>query len=628
MTSIVRIGDDRVALKELLGQGSMANVFRVDVRGKPKAAKIYVYDGDPGKERMRGPRALKIPQMVAMSAQLPKGLLAPQQIILHDTGEFAGFTMDLMPKGYIPLAELYSEGFWARQLMTPSKVLAIMKGLRDFVSGCHKVNALICDFNPGNVEFNIAKLGEILGCDADSYQIPGFNGREIHYAYGAPRLFNKDLSGGTVPFITDDDWWSYYIHFVTGMTRGGHPFRGKGPWFKQHTKGMEVPERVLAGISIFHPEVQTIGGALPIGIMPDDVLQHLQTVLVQEKCAKSAMPDSVFAMKFKTCPTCKNEHARTKCPICHVLVFIPKAISRETVEYLQLFSTKHSVVDARIVGNSILCVVREEKSFCVHSIGFDGAVGASAALAMSIDDNKEYTVRIGTELIAVTDGDGIHLFDHLGKGVESTTSATFLKKPAFAIGDSFYRIASGTVLRWEKVAGLRRYNQVIVNIPIGSTWLQDSAAGLVFMTYAAGMHGWEVFQGKSRKKITVQKIPLGWHLIHQHVGASDASSLTIFRIIEDRAGHRHTLIDTYDHAAAQVKSLVHTDGSINQASCVKGAILFSSDEGLMVWKDGQAAPVLRPGTADDVQSGDAIHLLGAGKILVVRGNSIGLLTAK
>ena len=624
-TTVV-IDGSRVFLKNLLGQGSMSSVYAIELKGVKLAAKIFVYDGDPMKEAMRPIRAKKIPQMVAMD--LPDTVLPPRHVITSDAGEFLGYAMPLMPKGFVPLAELYSPKFWAQNLWTPTKSLKTFVGLRKFVASLHEKGLVICDFNPGNAEFHTSRLGAVVGCDVDSYQIPGFNGCELHWAYGAPRLFNKDLSSGSFPFLPDDDWWSYYIHFVTGMTRGGHPFRGKGAWFKKACGTMEVPERILAGISIFDSRAETIGGALPIGIMPDDVLHHLQTVLVSNKKANGPMPDFVFEMKFKACPTCRNEYARNVCPVCHKVVFVPVVVPISTLEYLaDVFKTSAAIVACAIIDGAVQLIVREPNQFRAIRVALDGTVVQNHPLALSVDPGESYVVAIGQTLFAVADSEFLYVFDANGKEIERTKTNTFLQQPAFGLSDTLYRTVGSVIMRWATIGGSRLYQPVVQNVPNGNTWLEACPAGVVFMTYAVGSYTFNLLQGSSRWTIPVQRITSGFHVVRQFVAASDKASVTIFRVVEDSRGSQQTLVDQYDVATKAVSSRIYA-GVIDQASVMGGTILFPSDEGLNVWKKGESAPSVREGTHGKVQEGDEILLAGPGTIVVVREGAISVLKAK
>ncbi|MDO8512614.1 MAG: serine/threonine-protein kinase [bacterium] len=625
MSDIVYVDGKPVQLKEMLGQGAMASVYRCDVQGKPKAAKIFVYDGDPDKETMREVRAQKIPRMVTMN--LPKEILPPEKVITDRQDVFQGFIMELMPKGYGALAELYSPQFWARQLITPSRALKVLKGLNALKNLIHVAGLVICDFNPGNAMFHFSQFGKVLGCDADSYQVPGFNGREIHFAYGAPRLYNRDLAAGLVPFLPEDDEWSLRIHYITGITRGGHPFRAAGQWFKKATTGMDIPERVLAGLSRFHPKAETIGNALPIEILPDEALQLLEQELVQMKRAEKSLPDWMFELKFQECPHCHNEFARAKCPFCQKQVFMPQPVGVFAVQYTpDIFKTRYPIVATAIVARQVLMVVREGKRFRLSVLSESGKVEKENFLQFEIQSGADYSVAIGKELVVVADSESVQIFNHSGEKIETTTTNNFLGKPSFGVGEFFHRCVGAQVMRWQSIVGNWVYKPVVQGMPIGATWLGECLAGLVIMAYASGVYEWSVLQGFARKKIAVQGIPRGYFQQRQHVAAFDKSELVVFRVLENTRGKQVTLVDRFEVLTDVVQS-AQFSGVINQAAYLKGTILFSADDGLMIWKKG-GDPVVREGTVDAVSEGDAIQLIDGSTIVVVKGNTLGLLTTK
>jgi len=620
--NVVKVGKEKekIFLKDLKGQGSMADVFLASQRGKEIAVKIYRYD-DPSKEALREVRARKIPKMTSMN--LPSKMFPPKQVVYsYDKEEFLGFTMDLFPQGYFPLGELYSPDFWAKQFITPSKALIILKAVYDYIiDEIHKAGLVIVDLNPGNIQFSMD--GSVIGGDSDSYQIPGFCGREFHPDYVSPRLIGKTL--GNIEILPEDDLFSYDIHYLTGATRGGHPFRGKGKWFKEQKKKYpEVSDRMLAGISIFNEQAETVGRALPIEILPDDVLHHLYQVLVVQKGVKEPMPEYCFTIKFKKCPACGQEHARNSCPLCHKIVVIPKAIPvLAKIIHEIIFESKLAIVEARVVSNELIVITREENNFNLQKINLEGKIIFQQKINLLLNANQEYVIKIGDDLIGIADINELYVFNHQGKEVERTTTTKFMNRQIFAFGDKLYRGAGAQIMAWEKLAGARWYKPVASII--GSTWYKAVRNGLVIMSYINGRYDWMLLQGINRRKIDVQALTKGQYIIRYNA-LSDGNDVIINRVVEDSTGKVTTLIDKY---SLKDNSVCHFNypNPIDQADYTSNVMLFSSDEGLMRWKLGEEPKVL-PGSEDLVSDGDKIILKDKGTILIVKNQSIEVLKAR
>jgi serine/threonine protein kinase len=618
----VKVGKEKekIFLKDLKGQGSMADVFLASQRGKEIAVKIYRYD-DPKKEELREVRAKKIPKMASMT--LPDKMFPPKQVVYsYDKEKFLGFTMDLFPKGYFPLGELYSPDFWAKQFMTPSKALIILKGVHDYINEIHmhKAGLVIVDLNPGNAQFSMN--GSVIGGDSDSYQIPGFFGREFHPDYVSPRLIGKIL--GNIEILPEDDLFSYYIHYLTGLTRGGHPFRGKGKWFKtQKKKYPEVSDRMLAGISIFHEQAETVGKALPIEILPDDVLHHLYQVLVVQKKANGPMPEYCFTIKFQRCPACDQEHARNSCPLCHKVVVIPKAIpALAKMIHEIIFESKLAIVETRLINNELIVITREKDSFKLQKINFEGKTIFQKKINLLLDSNQEYVIKIGDDLIGIADINKLYVFDHQGKEVERTTTTKFMNKQIFALGEKLYRGAGAQIMAWEKLIGTRWYKPVAAII--SSTWYKAVQPGLVIMSYINGKYDWMLLQGINRRKMNVQSLKNGQYILHYNA-ISDGNDVVTMRVVEDSAGKVTTLIDKY---SLRDSSIYHFNypHAIYQAEYNSNVILFASDEGLMRWKLGENPRAL-PNTEDLISDGDKVLLKDKGTIILVKNQTIEILRA-
>ncbi len=621
MSMVVRIRSQRTMLEEQIGQGAMADIHLVHVGGIELVGKIYRYD-DPSKEMMRPIRAKKIPKMCTMN--LPPECYPPLDVITSDQGEFLGFTMERFPPGYLPLGELYAPSFWGVQFITPSKVLKIMQSLHRFIKKVHASNLVIVDLNPGNAQFHLG-TATVIGCDVDSYQIPGFNGMECHPDYASLRVINIDLAQGDFKFEPDDDWWSFYIHFVTGLTRGGHPFRGKGDYFKQQKKQyVSVADRAMAGVSIFDPKVEPAGQALPIEIMPDNVLQHLSDVLVNRKKADGPMPEWMFDMKFQKCPACGEEHARTKCPYCTKIVFIPSAVVLAKLVRENIYTSKWPIVAIKVIQDQIVLVFRFPDAFEVAIIDLHtGEEMQRRRFRLLLDPTKNYVIKIGDDLIGIADQENLYIYDFKGNLLEQTTTTRFFGRPMFALGDKLYRGVGASIMVWDEVQGRRVYKPVTKVTP-GSTWFEATEAGLVYMIYANGQYEWTLMQGNTRKRIEAQKI-FGKRVLDQFAVSDGIEAIAIIRIVEDTKGVITSIIDVLNVASGDTNHYSYEE-PIRDPVFANGKILFANDDGLMRWELGKD-PVAIPETENVIVNNDVIKLPDPQTIVIQKQFTVDVLRA-
>lgn len=624
----VVVNGQLISLGNLLGEGSMGQVYQVNWNGKPHAVKVYRYD-EPDKIKVRPFRERKIPALVKL--KLPAHFFPPLEVCYDQAGQQVGFLMEMFPKGYKNLEELYAEDFWSTQNIDPAFALQVLQGVVKYTAGVHAASCVISDLNPGNVQFSLKDPLSVIGGDVDAYQIPGFNGTEAHHDWVSPRLYNIDLTDGNTNFSTDDDWWSVHCHYIAGMTRGNHPFRASGKWFNAQRKNLPgVPERVIMGVSIFSDEAKPVGGALPITILSDDVLSYFHKTLIVNKHAKGPIPDFALNIKFEKCSTCGTSFSRKNCPVCEKPIFIPQAVSTAKIQANVIYNSKFPIASLAMYQDGMRLIVRSGSRFGIVHTDFEGNVISQKALKISLNQGTDYTVKQNNDSIVVSADEDLYLFNLEGEQITQSSTNSFIGKPVFSVGQSVYRSASTKIFSWENVSGVNTWKPLSANILPGSSWFQATGDGLLLMVYFASRHEWYYLKGFVKRPLQVQQLKPGERLIRQSVcsgkDASDKEKFVITRIIELSGGRQITYIEVCDIATGSVEHFESFE-LIEHAVYQNGSLIFSIDEGLVRWKLGANDASVMQGTESVVKGGDKVFLLDKKTMVTANSKTVVLLKA-
>ncbi len=299
---------------------------------------------------------------------LPAPVLAPVELAYDRRGSGArivGYTMPFI-KGADLLFQYGKRGWRESALgagINEDRVRDLLLELHAAVTGIHAAGVVIGDFNDLNV---LVKDGRVYMVDADSFQYGGFLCNTFQYRFLDPLLCE---AVGTHPEMVrphniGSDWYAYsamamqcllYVDPYGGLYRPADP---------SHKVAEAL--RPLQRITVFNPEVQYPRAALPICMLPDDLLQHLYATF--ERDVRVEFPAALLdGMRWTKCLQCGQRHARQVCPFCTgqtgaVLADAARIQSQEVrgqVIATLVFRTEGLVVAASAQGGRLLWLYEE-----------------------------------------------------------------------------------------------------------------------------------------------------------------------------------------------------------------------------------------------------------------------------
>lgn len=177
-------------------------------------------------------------------------IVKPENVILDSGNQAVGYTMNLVPGGARPLAQILSKTYQEREGVTPALKLELVRQMADGIRFIHKhPGYLQVDGN----EFNYMVTDDykdLYFIDVNSFQTPSYPADAIMPSirdYHCP----KD-SNGLYVWSHNTDWYSFAI-ISFYMFTGIHPFKGKHPNFP-NVKTFMI-DQMKACKSVLDPEV-------------------------------------------------------------------------------------------------------------------------------------------------------------------------------------------------------------------------------------------------------------------------------------------------------------------------------------------------------------------------------------
>lgn len=348
-----------------IGKGGEADVFRLD---SDMVVKIFKpphhpdYDGllheqAAAKERI----AIHQKKLPAFPKNLPPRVVSPLELARNRSGSsIVGYAMP-----YLVGRELlirYSDPSFRRAGMPSNTVVDIFRDMHQTVSQVHRAAVIIGDFNDLNI---LARGVEASFIDADSFQFDGFLCRVFTARFVDPLLCDPRASSPLLikPHSADSDWYAFNVMLMQGLLLV-NPYGGV---YRPKDLARKIPHdaRPLHRITIFHPEVKCPKVALPIRVLPDDLLAHFQATFEKDK--RGPFPFAILEnLRWTICSTCKLEHARGVCPDC--VGAMPVTIKEVTqirgkVTATQIFKTGGVILFAAMQNGKLLWLYHHQKVF-------------------------------------------------------------------------------------------------------------------------------------------------------------------------------------------------------------------------------------------------------------------------
>jgi serine/threonine protein kinase len=362
----VVIGGTRVTPTNEIGVGGEAVVF--DWNGQ--ALKIYKdekhpdFTGDPHAQKAARERIeLHQKKLPAFPKGLPAEVIQPIELARDPkTSRVVGYTMQFL-KGAEVLRRM-SERSYRSQGIPDDLVVALFRNLHAAVSAVHSKGVIIGDFN----DLNVLTRGELPSLiDADSFQYAG-NGQTFWCGTFTARFADplRCATTGTTllldkPHNEMSDWYAYAVMLMQSLLFID-PYGGV---YKPKNAADRIPhgQRPLKRITVWHPEVQYPKPALPLGVLPDELLHYFHETF--EKDRRDVFPLGLLdRLRWTECAGCGAHHARAVCPVCAAPGAVREVTTvRGTVTATRVFKTDGRILYATHQGGKLRWLYHTSQGF-------------------------------------------------------------------------------------------------------------------------------------------------------------------------------------------------------------------------------------------------------------------------
>jgi hypothetical protein len=268
------------------GKGEL-RLGRSDFKAQGGEGSIYVKGSTAYKIYANPTRAIPLAKIDELSVLDQPNIIRPLDLILDGKNTPVGYSMRSVEKAHA-LCQLFPKAFRQRNNLTPELMLRLVRRLQAGVSHVHDKGILIVDLNELNFLVS-ADFSEVFFVDVDSYQTPSFP---------ATALMESVRDRHTMTFNHGSDWFSFAVVSFQ-MFAGIHPFKGTyAPLQHLPDKAKKLDARMLANISVLHPNVSVPSSCLPFSVIPPVYLDWYRAVF--ERGKRLPPPDNVHALGIVT----------------------------------------------------------------------------------------------------------------------------------------------------------------------------------------------------------------------------------------------------------------------------------------------------------------------------------------
>jgi hypothetical protein len=359
-----------------IGKGGEADVYDL---GDGTVLKLYKQPNDPDYATNPTAPAAAVQRLQEQQHKLPafpKGLpthvVAPIDLAYNgNPGSIVGYTMQYLRNMEVLLAYADQE-YRETGGVDHNQVVQIYTNLHSLVREVHDRQVVIGDFNDLNVLVDQNDQAYLV--DADSMQFGKFLCRAFTFRFVDPLVCQPDKLVAAHPHNPDSDWYAFNVMLFqsllfVGPYGGIHRPKGKG------AKRLEHDDRVLARISVFHPDVQYPKPALPMDHLPDELLEHFQRVYDQDR--RGTFPENLLrTLRWTTCTNCGIAHARPTCPVCAAPGIVKEKVERRGTVTATRIPIRGRLLHAVFQANKLRYLHHENGAFRRE----DGSVIASGQL--------------------------------------------------------------------------------------------------------------------------------------------------------------------------------------------------------------------------------------------------------
>jgi len=268
------------------GKGEL-RLGRSDFKAQGGEGAVYVKGSTAYKIYANPTRAIPLAKIDELSVLDQPNIIRPLDLILDGKNTPVGHSMRSVEKAHA-LCQLFPKAFRQRNNLTPELMLRLVLRLQAGVSHVHDKGILIVDLNELNFLVS-ADFSEVFFVDVDSYQTPSFP---------ATVLMESVRDRHTMTFNHGSDWFSFAVVSFQMFT-GIHPFKGAyAPLQHLPDKAKKLDARMLANISVLHPNVSVPSSCLPFSVIPQVYLDWYRAVFEQGK--RLPPPDNAHALGIVT----------------------------------------------------------------------------------------------------------------------------------------------------------------------------------------------------------------------------------------------------------------------------------------------------------------------------------------
>ena len=352
----------QLAPSAVIGQGGEADIYDV---GNGQALKLYKrssdqdYLGNPLAQQAANLRLSEIQlKLPAFPKGLPPAVIAPTELVTDkSSGSVIGYTMRLRSDTVVLLR--YADRQYREQGgIDGNQTLDVFRRMHTLVTQVHEAGVVVGDFNDLNVLVDAA--GQVYLVDADSMQFGGFVCRTFTSRFVDPLICQPPRLTIVRPHSDDTDWYAFNVMLFQSLLFVG-PYGGVHR--PANGRRLQHDDRVLSRITVFHPEVLYPKPALPLEVLPDEILEHFHRLF--ENDVRGEFPLAVLdAVRWTTCLNCGAVHARARCPICTAPGAIKQTIIRRgRVTSTRVFRTTGRILQAVYQGGQLRFLYHDGDQF-------------------------------------------------------------------------------------------------------------------------------------------------------------------------------------------------------------------------------------------------------------------------
>ncbi|TAH32445.1 hypothetical protein EYC58_03015 [Candidatus Saccharibacteria bacterium] len=334
----------RLRAGQIIGQGGEATIYRITPDTVLKLYKLPTDQDFVMNPMLQQAAVIRLGEqqrkLPAFPSGLPSEVLVPNQLV-RARGDIIGFTMPYVT-GMEVLMQYGARAWCEANGVDTNQTVSVFRQLHTTVQSLHRAGLVIGDFNDLNVLTDGTALRLV---DADSMQFGGFLCRTFTGRFLDPLLTDGKQLVPVSPHNQASDWYAYFVMLIQSLLYVG-PYGG----VHRPVAGarLQHDDRVLGRLTVLHPEVVYPKPARPFAILPDELQAYFHGVTEQDQ--RGVFPLKLLDnLRFTTCVSCGNLHARPVCPQCQAPGAVRQTVTiRGQVTARRVFRTTGRIVQAAV----------------------------------------------------------------------------------------------------------------------------------------------------------------------------------------------------------------------------------------------------------------------------------------